>query len=228
MFFTPEMLNGRPVHIVGAGSLGSKLCQNLVRKGVPEIHVWDDDVLEGRNLFNQAYFAAHVGVAKVTALLDIAHAIRRDVRIIPHRERVTKTTQLAGIVFSAVDLNRERYQSIWPCVRMNSRVTFYGDGRVGLDGGKAYGLDPNNEWHCERYENPEFLHNHPDPEDVLQGCKTEFSLPENSDRVVAEMMWRFTKWLALERGSDALYVNCRAWSYAPESEVFEAWDANTE
>ncbi len=219
------MLNGRPVHIIGAGSLGSKLCQNLVRKGVPEIHVWDDDFLEGRNLFNQAYFSEYVGKLKVTALVDIARAIRPDVRVIPHRGRLTRGTSLRGIVFSAVDSNYARYEDVWPCVRENPGVTFFGDGRVGLDGGKAYGLDPNNIWHCEKYENPQYHHRHPDPVDLLQGCKTEFPLPENSDRVVVEMMWRMTLWLMFERGSQEPYVNCRAWSYTPpEREVFEVWD----
>jgi hypothetical protein len=228
--FSSLMLKERPVHVIGVGSLGAKLALNLYRKGVPELHVWDADFLEARNLFNQPYFYDDIGSSKSDAIVRIARRIYpdSDTRLIPHRENVTVQTGLSGIVLVAVDSNRARYEEVWPCVRENEAVSFFADGRVGIDGGKAFGLDPNNEWHVECYEesgseNP--LHNHPDPEDVQPGCKTEFPMPENSDRVAAEMLWRLTQWLHLERGNTAPYMNHIAWCYMPKyAEAHEYWD----
>ena len=225
----PELIGGRPMHIIGCGSLGAKLFLNLYRKGVENIHLWDADVVEARNRYNQPYFAEHVGALKVEALARIARMIYPEsAPPIPHPENVTWGTKLDGLVFACVDRNTIRYGEVWPCVRLNDDVSFFADGRVGMDGGKAYGFDPANEWHAECYEEPGVeapIHNHPDPEEIVPGCKTEFPMPENSDRVAAEMLWRLNRWLDLEQGSIDPYLNHIAWCYAPRyAEAHEYWD----
>lgn len=227
--FTNEMVGGRAIHIVGAGSLGGKLFLNLVRKRICNLHLWDDDIVKKHNLFNQPYYGEDVSAAKVLAALRIAVAIDEDAgsRITVRPERVTPNTQLSGIVLIAVDSNEKRYKQVWPCVKRNEAVSFFADGRVGLDGGKAYGLDPRNDWHIEQYESE--LHNHQDPEQLIQGCKTEFAMPENSDRVAAEMLWRLTRWVHFEAGSPDPYMNHISWCYTPTyAEAHEYWDVEDE
>lgn len=218
------MLRGRPVHIVGCGSLGGKLFLNLYRKGVPLLHAWDADVVEERNLYNQPFFGEDVGRAKVAALERIARFIypHADTVICLHGERVVPGTRLDGIVLMAVDGNRKRYNEVLPCLEGCEAVSFVADGRIGMDGGKAYGFDPSNPWHITCYKDP--IHNHPDP-DTIDGCKTEFPVPENSDRVASEMLWRLTRWLELESGCPDPYLNVLAWCYTPTyAEAHEYWD----
>lgn len=221
----PSLIRARPIHVVGCGSLGAKIALTLVRKGVVELHTWDDDLVEEANLKNQPYFLDDIGAPKVDAIARIAHAIQppSQLVIVPHRARVVPGTVLAGVVFMAVDGNAKRYSEVLPCVKGNAQVSFFADGRVGADGGKAYGFDPNNEWHVHCYEDP--LHNHPDPEAVARGCKGESAMSENSDRVAAEMLWRFNRWLHLEQGCEDPYMNHIAWCYTPRyAEAHEYWD----
>ncbi len=228
--FNVSFLKERPVHVVGAGTLGAKLFLNLFRKRVPNLHVWDADVLEERNLFNQPYFDADVGTLKVEGLARIARTIypASDTTIVTHAERVTKDTLLRGIVLMAVDSNKSRYHDVLPSIKQSGKVSFCADGRVGMDGGKAFGFNPANPWHLECYEEPDIespIHNHPDPENLHGGCKTEFPMPENSDRVAAEMLWRLNRWLHLEQGCPDPYLNMLAWQYVPTyAEAHEYWD----
>lgn len=227
---TPEMLKGRPVHVVGLGSLGGPLADNLFRKGVPELHLWDFDVVEARNLFNQRVSQADVDKPKVVVRERILREIypQSKTTIVAHQERLVPGTPLSGIVLSAVDWNRIRYEEVLPCVEDNPNVTFFADGRVGMDGGKAYGFDPNNEYHVSRYKDP--LHNHPDRWHAERdaACKSEFPLPENAEAVAAEMLWRLTRWLHLEQGSSDPYDNFVGWQYIPRKSVLtEQWDTDT-
>jgi hypothetical protein len=230
MPLTSALLRERPIHVIGQGSLGGPLAENCFRKGVPELHLWDFDIVEARNRFNQRVFASDVGHQKVAARARILRDIYPEspTKLVLHDARIVASTRLEGIVLCAVDWNRIRYEEVWPCVKGNERVTFFGDGRVGMDGGKAYGMDPNNEYHIFRYEMP--VHNHPDPENGERdaACKSEFPLPENADAVAAEMLWRLTRWLHLEGGCDDPYDNFVGWQYIPQKTVLtEQWVAGT-
>jgi hypothetical protein len=228
--FTSAMLKNRPIHVIGLGSLGGPLADSLFRKGVPELHLWDFDVVEARNRFNQRVFEEDIDKPKVVARERILREIYPEspTKIVPHQERVVAGTPFSGIVLAAVDWNRIRYKEVLPCVEENPEVTFFADGRVGMDGGKAYGFDPNNRYQVQRYKDP--IHNRPDPEnaELYAGCKSEFPLPENAEAVAAEMLWRLIRWLHLEQGSPDPYDNFVGWQYVPQRIILtEQWDTDT-
>lgn len=228
--FTSALLRDRPVHIIGQGALGGPLAENLFRKGVPELRLWDFDVIEPRNRFNQRVSAGDVGRRKIEARERALREIypESETKLAGHFERVVPGTQLSGIVLCAVDWNRIRYEEVWPCVRENPDISFFGDGRVGLDGGKVYGLDPNNPYHVLRYEHP--THHHPDPENGERdaACKSAFPMPENAEAVAAELLWRLTRWLHLEQGCEDPYDNFVGWQNIPGKIVLtEQWDSGT-
>ena len=226
----PLLLDGRPVHVVGGGSLGGPLAEGLFRAQVPELHLWDFDIVEDRNRFNQRVYECDVGKPKVLVRERILRAIypQSATKLVLHEECVLPGVEFSGIVLSAVDWNRIRYKEVWPNVKDNVNVSFFGDGRVGMDGGKAYGLNPNNPYHTLRYEDP--LHNHPDPVDAEANaaCKSEFPLPWNADAVASEMLWLMIRWLQLEQGCTDPYDNFVGWQYKPRKVVLtEQWDAGT-
>ncbi|MCP1838761.1 hypothetical protein ACVIHI_008314 [Bradyrhizobium sp. USDA 4524] len=78
------VLAGKSVGIVGCGSLGSKVAAMLVRSGVRQFTLVDDDVLFAANIVRNELGAAAVGAHKVDALkarlTDIAGAINITVR----------------------------------------------------------------------------------------------------------------------------------------------------
>ena len=69
-FFQPEKDDAK-LHIVGCGSVGSALAENLARCGVTNFVLWDFDVVEKHNIVNQMFRQQDVGKSKVEALRDI-------------------------------------------------------------------------------------------------------------------------------------------------------------
>lgn len=85
-----EKLLAAKVLVIGAGGLGSPLIQYLAAAGVGTIGVVDDDTVDMSNLQRQVlHTTAHVGVDKVDSATDGAHAINPEIRINPHKERLT-------------------------------------------------------------------------------------------------------------------------------------------
>ena len=233
--FSNAALNGRPIHVIGGGSLGGDIAHMLFRKEVPELHLWDFDVVQRHNLFNQRFEDCDVNEKEPVLKIEAHARIMRNInphsrtKLVLHAERVVAGIGLSGIVIAAVDWNRIRYEEVWPCVRMNPNVSFFADGRVGIDGGKAYGVDPNNENHVFHYEGDP-LHNRLDPPngEIEAACKSDFPMPENAALVAAEVLWRLTRWLHLEQGSHDPYDNFVGWQFrSRRTTLTEQWDKGT-
>lgn len=76
-FFKPEKDDAR-IHIIGCGSVGSTVAENLARNGLTKITLWDFDTVEPHNLANQMFRAKDVGQLKVEAVKDIICEINPD------------------------------------------------------------------------------------------------------------------------------------------------------
>ena len=69
--------------------------EGLVRAGVTNLHIWDDDIVSPHNPANQIYTPDMVGTPKVAALIEIAKRINPDVTIKAHPTRVDTDTRLS-------------------------------------------------------------------------------------------------------------------------------------
>lgn len=102
-FFQPEKDAPR-IHIIGCGSVGSTLAENLARCGVTKLTLWDFDRVEAHNIVNQMFRQQDVGRLKVEALRDILTEINPeiadDVELKPDG---WQGKMLSGVVFLAVD-----------------------------------------------------------------------------------------------------------------------------
>jgi adenylyltransferase/sulfurtransferase len=84
-----KLLKAR-VLVVGAGGLGSPVILYLAAAGVGTIGVVDDDAVDLSNLQRQVlHTTSRVGTAKAYSAQAAVAAINPDVRIIPHRVRLT-------------------------------------------------------------------------------------------------------------------------------------------
>lgn len=77
-FFQPEKDDAR-IHIVGCGSVGSTIAENLARCGVTKMTLWDFDKVENHNIVNQMFNQNDVGKLKVEALKDILTDINPEI-----------------------------------------------------------------------------------------------------------------------------------------------------
>jgi len=102
-FFQPEKNDDR-IHIIGCGSVGSTVAENLARSGVTKFALWDFDTVEPHNLANQMFRVKDVGKLKVEALLDILCDINPDVKDdVQLKPDGWKGQRLSGYVFLCVD-----------------------------------------------------------------------------------------------------------------------------
>lgn len=83
-----DVLSGARVCVLGAGGLGSNVCNMLARCCVGFIRVVDFDVVEASNLNRQLYFVDHVGRPKVEVLKEVLHSINPFVEVEALVERV--------------------------------------------------------------------------------------------------------------------------------------------
>ncbi|HEX6958645.1 MAG TPA: molybdopterin-synthase adenylyltransferase MoeB [Ferrovibrio sp.] len=98
-----EKLLASRILIVGAGGLGSPLLLYLAAAGVGTIGVIDDDVVELSNLQRQViHKTASLDRAKVDSAMDTVAEINPEVRIVPHRLRLTAANAME--VLSGYDL----------------------------------------------------------------------------------------------------------------------------
>jgi ThiF family/Prokaryotic homologs of the JAB domain len=77
-------LSGRRVLIAGAGSVGSRIAEDLVRSGVGAFTVIDPDRVDAPNLARTVYSAADIGVPKPDALARRLRAIDPAVMVDRH------------------------------------------------------------------------------------------------------------------------------------------------
>lgn len=76
-FFDPDDIAGK-IHIIGCGSVGSTIAENLARCGVSNMVLYDFDKVESKNIVNQMFFERQVGMSKVEALAEILGDINAD------------------------------------------------------------------------------------------------------------------------------------------------------
>lgn len=102
-FFQPEK-DDTHIHIVGCGSVGSTIAENLARCGVTKMTLWDFDKVEAHNIANQMFRQQDVGKLKVEALKDILSDINPDiVDDIELKPDGWKGKLMSGYIFLCVD-----------------------------------------------------------------------------------------------------------------------------
>lgn len=139
-FFQPEKVGAR-IHIVGCGSVGSTIAENLVRCGVTELTLWDFDKVEPHNLANQMFRQQDIGKTKVEALFDILKDINPEVAsTIELKPDGWKGKLMSGYIFLCVDsieLRREIVEKHMDSPYVKAVFDF----RTLLEGAQHYAAD---------------------------------------------------------------------------------------
>lgn len=132
-FFNPH--EAPPIHLVGCGAVGSTLAPMLTRLGIPEIHLWDFDYVEMKNIANQTFAFKDVGRLKTHAVKDSIEAINPACKVHMHEKYTDQI--LEGIVFTTSDSVVVR-KNIIKINRYNQKVKAFIDVRMRLTDGQIY------------------------------------------------------------------------------------------
>jgi len=139
-FFKPEKYADR-IHIVGCGSVGATVAEELVRSGVTRLTLWDFDVVEEHNLANQIFRQKDIGKTKLEALVDILAEINPEVaRDVQLKPAGWNGQMLSGWVFLAVDKIAIRRAIVEKHLH-NPNIKAMFDFRTGLTDAQHYGAD---------------------------------------------------------------------------------------
>lgn len=129
-FFNPNNVEGT-IHIIGCGSIGSTLAENLARLGLSKFNLYDFDMVESHNLTNQMFFNDDIGKLKVDATKDLLLRINPEARIKTFPNGWEEGTVLNGYVFLCVD-NIETRRKICESNKHNPMIKAVFDFRTTL------------------------------------------------------------------------------------------------
>ena len=134
-FFQPEKVTER-IHIIGCGSVGSTIAENLARCGIKKMTLWDFDKVEAHNIVNQMFREADVGKTKAEALKDILLEINPDMEI-KLKPNGWHGEMMSGYVFLAVDSIEIRRKIVEQHMNNNNIKAMF-DTRTLLTGAQLY------------------------------------------------------------------------------------------
>ena len=139
-YFQPAKNDVR-IHVIGCGSVGSTVAENLVRMGITNLTIWDMDVVEAHNLANQMFRQKDIGKPKVDAVAEILAEINPDITGSLQLKPNGWTGQLlSGFVFLCVDNIELRRQIVEK--HMNSKfIKAMFDFRTRLEDAQHYAAD---------------------------------------------------------------------------------------
>lgn len=139
-FFKPEMCRER-IHIIGCGSVGSTLAENLARFGLTKITLYDFDKVESKNIANQMFRQKDIGKLKVEAVAEMLEEINPDIKYdLKLVEKGYTGQKLAGYVFLCVD-DIELRKQIAVSNENNLQIKAMFDFRIGLTEAQHYAAD---------------------------------------------------------------------------------------
>ena len=140
-YFQPELHGDEWIHVIGCGSVGATVAENLRRLGLTKIVLWDFDTVCSHNIANQIFTFDQIGMLKSKALKEILLSIN------PERDDLIKEKtngwdgeRLYGYVFLCVD-SIELRKRIVEVNKFNSNIIAMFDFRTGLTDAQHYGVD---------------------------------------------------------------------------------------
>lgn len=200
-FFAPDSVADR-IHIIGCGSVGSTIAENLARFGITKMTLYDFDTVEEKNIVNQMFTSKHVGKPKVEALADILCEINPEIKddlvLVP--EGYSDRSMLSGYVFLAVD-NIDLRREIAQKYKGNPFIKAMFDFRTRLTDAQHYAADWSVPIQVESFLNSmDFSSEEAEEATEVSACGTTLGVAPTVRLVVG---FGVTNFLNFVRGGDA-------------------------
>jgi sulfur carrier protein ThiS adenylyltransferase len=132
----PERLAACHAVVIGVGAIGRQVVLQLAAMGMPEMTLFDDDLVGVENLAPQGYLAEDVGKFKVAASAELCRQLHPSVQVHAVATRFKRSTVKAivkgkpVIVFACVDSIGTR-KLLWEALRY--QAAFFVDGRMSAE-----------------------------------------------------------------------------------------------
>ena len=169
--------------------------EGLVRAGVTNLHIWDDDVVSPHNPANQIYTPDMVGTPKVAALIEIAKKINPDVTIKAHPTRVDTDTRLSGYIFLCID-NIDTRRKLCKAWRKNPNIIWVCDGRMRLTDFNVHAADWNDDKEAiNLIRSMEYSHEEAVEQTPVTACGLAVSIIYAPVTLAMQMMANFVKFI---------------------------------
>ena len=138
-YFQPDRIKEN-IHIIGCGAIGSTVAFLLAKLGLTNLILYDEDVVESKNVANQMYRDVDIGKPKVEALKDMLIDINPELKDTIQTRGFYKDEQLDGYVFMAADSIVVR-RAIAESNKYNMNVIGMFDFRMRLEDAQHYAAD---------------------------------------------------------------------------------------
>ena len=126
-----------PIHIIGCGAIGSHVAEQLTRLGCTNIHLWDFDKVEPKNITNQMFMDSDIGKDKVDAVEAMMKNINAEVEVTKHSKGIAAPYIVNGYIFLCVD-NIDLRRAIVEANKNNPNCICFHDFRMRLTDAQYY------------------------------------------------------------------------------------------
>lgn len=174
-YFNPDKVPER-IHIIGCGSVGATIAEELVRSGLTKITLWDFDLVEPKNLANQIFRQKDVNNPKTECLKDILMEINPEIETELQLKGKWEGQKLAGYIFLCVD-SIETRREIVEKVYNNMMVKAVFDVRTRLEDAQHYAADWSDlKMKKTLLDSMQFTHEEAAEETPMSACHTVLSV----------------------------------------------------
>jgi len=135
-------ISSHSVSLIGCGALGSASAMALVKMGINDLTLYDEDGINEVNLPNQMYMEEHIGMFKVDALIEILQAFNKDIKPIGINQMYIGQP-LREIVIVTTDSMASR-QAIWKQFLAQKMPWALIEARMGAEEGQIYTIRKDN------------------------------------------------------------------------------------
>lgn len=182
-------------HVVGCGAIGSHVCEELARIGIPEVHIYDFDTVDAHNITNQMFLYTDIGMSKVDACEAAMKGINPDIKIHKHPEGLQEPYVINGICILCVD-NIDLRRTIVKANYYNPYCLAFLDFRMRLTDAQHYFADGHNQFEKDTLLNTmDFSHEEAHEATPMSACGVELSVVYTVKAITAFGIANMVKWL---------------------------------
>ena len=182
-------------HVIGCGAIGSHICEELARIGIPEVHIYDFDTVDAHNITNQMFLYTDIGMLKVDACETAMKNINPDIIIHKHPKGLEAPYVVNGICIMCVD-NIDLRREIVKANYYNPYCKAFMDFRMRLTDAQYYFANAEDNFQKDTLlATMDFTHEEAHAATPTSACGVELSVVYTVKAITAFGIANMVKWI---------------------------------